>query len=36
VIEPTLCNGCALCYQLCNVDAIKTEDKVFYGLVENL
>ncbi len=35
VIEPTLCNGCALCYQLCNVDAIKTDDKVFYGLVEN-
>ncbi len=35
-IEATLCNGCGLCYQLCNVNAIKTEGKVFFGLVENL
>jgi indolepyruvate ferredoxin oxidoreductase alpha subunit len=35
-IESTICNGCGLCYQVCNVDAIGTDEKVFYGLVENL
>jgi len=35
-IESTICNGCGLCYQVCKVDAIGTDEKVFYGLVENL